>query len=312
MRGRLLAAFALALASVSVWAIAIPFATTPPVAIAYNGASSAAASFIASAAPEQTLRPVATSDGSLAHSAALRIDSRSFVESQPTDQPIDPTATPVPLDPNDQPTDQPTDKPDRTDTPTTAPAPTPEPTPRPTARPTDPPSPSPTPRPTAEPTPKPTATPAPEPTPKPTTPPTTFSGTSHLWYPALNIDAGWSWYGCDHGGDPDGLGAGVYRWGCGPASNTYLLGHAWSTFKKIRTAYHSGALQVGQSVWYADAQGDVSQWQVTWIRRVTVEYLNATAGDWALNDSPTPIMTLQTCDGSQSQMRIIVRLVPAN
>jgi hypothetical protein len=45
---------------------------------------------------------------------------------------------------------------------------------------------------------------------------------------------------------------------------------------------------------------------------VTDEYLDATAGDWALNDSPTPIMTLQTCDGRQDQYRIIVRLVPAD
>ena len=105
---------------------------------------------------------------------------------------------------------------------------------------------------------------------------------------------------------------GVWRWGCGPNSNTYLLGHAWSTFKKIRAAYHSGALQVGQNVWYSDAAGDVTEWKVQWIRRVTGEYLNATAGDWADEDSPTPVMTLQTCDGSQSQLRIIVRLVPDN
>jgi hypothetical protein len=105
---------------------------------------------------------------------------------------------------------------------------------------------------------------------------------------------------------------GVWRWGCGPSSNIYLLGHAWSTFKKIKTAYHSGALQVGQNVWYSNAQGEVTKWEVKWIRQVTGEYLNATAGEWALNDSPTPIMTLQTCDGAQSQLRIIVRLVPAN
>jgi hypothetical protein len=151
--------------------------------------------------------------------------------------------------------------------------------------------------------------PTPTPTPKPA--PTTYTGRSHFWYPALNIDAGWSWYGCDYGGASSGLGAGIYRWGCGPASNIYLLGHAWSTFKKIRLGFHSGAMQVGQPVWYSNAQGDVSQWRVKWIRRVTDDYLDATAGEWALNDSPTPIMTLQTCDGSQSQYRIIVRLVPA-
>ncbi|MEO8625734.1 MAG: sortase [Candidatus Limnocylindrales bacterium] len=98
----------------------------------------------------------------------------------------------------------------------------------------------------------------------------------------------------------------------GSASNIYLLSHAASTFKKIRTAFHNGTLQVGQNVWYSNAQGDISKWEVRWIRRVTAEYLNATAGDWALNDSPTPIMTLQTCDGAQSQLRIIVRLISAD
>lgn len=77
-------------------------------------------------------------------------------------------------------------------------------------------------------------------------------------------------------------------------------------------AYHSGAMQVGQNVWYANPQGVVTKWEVKWIRRVTDEYLDATAGEWALNDSPTPIMTLQTCDGANDEYRIIVRLVPAN
>jgi hypothetical protein len=105
---------------------------------------------------------------------------------------------------------------------------------------------------------------------------------------------------------------GVFRWGCGPSSNIYLLSHAASTFSKIRRAFHDGTLQVGQNVWYSNAQGEVTKWSVQWIRRVTGEYLNATASEWALNDSPTPIMTLQTCDGAQSQLRIIVRLVPAD
>lgn len=127
----------------------------------------------------------------------------------------------------------------------------------------------------------------------------------------MNIDASWDWYGCNYGGSsvmPDG----VWRWGCGPDSNIYLLSHASSTFKKLKLAYHSGALQVGQNVWYANPSGDVTKWEVKWIRRVTAIYLESTAGEWALNDSPTPIMTLQTCDGAQSELRIVVRLVPAN
>lgn len=76
------------------------------------------------------------------------------------------------------------------------------------------------------------------------------------------------------------------------------LHHAWSTFKVLKRAYHSGALKVGQSVWYSNKQGDVSQWKVKWIRRVDADYLDRSASQWATNSSSTPIMTLQTCDGA--------------
>jgi hypothetical protein len=341
----------LALASITFWAAAIPFAASAPVAVAFSTANGQGGSNPSSRNAEQTFAKAAARDGGLADYSVIPFNWRGLV-AQPTDGPVEATQTPLPLDPSNQPTDSATDdsdtthapdpataqptatprpdptatpQPTRTPQPTTAPTPTrtPEPTPRPTAtptptpqptvRPTEQPTPSPTPRPTAtpSPTPRPTAAPTPEPTPKPTNPPSSYSGRSHFWYPTLGIDASWDWYGCNYGGNP-AMPGGVWRWGCGPDSNIYLLSHAWSTFKKIRLAYHSGALQVGQDVWYANAQGDVTHWEVKWIRRVTGEYLNATAGDWALNDSPTPIMTLQTCDGSQSQLRIIVRLVPAD
>ncbi|MEP7379466.1 MAG: hypothetical protein ABI725_07905, partial [Chloroflexota bacterium] len=279
MGGKLLAAFVIGLASVTVWAAAVPFAMPAPVAVAHG-------------------------DGGLADYSVPSFDWRTLFAPETIDVPDLPTQTP---------TDQPTDAPSATDTLTT-----PEPTVAPprTSTPTPTRTPESTPRPTAtpEPTPKPTARPtevrAPSPTPKPTAAPMSFSGTSHFWYPAVDIDASWSWYGCDYGG-PATFPMGVFRWGCGPASNIYMLSHAASTFKKIRTAFHNGTLDVGQTVWYSNAQGDVTKWEVRWIRRVTAQYLNATAGDWALNDSPTPIMTLQTCDGAQSQLRIIVRLVPA-
>ena len=180
--------------------------------------------------------------------------------------------------------------------------------PDPTAKPTFEPPPKPTPDPTARPTPKPTPEPKPEPTPKPAP---TYEGSSRFWYPALGINAKWSWYGCDYGGDPAGLGPGVYRWGCGPQSNIYLMSHAWSTFKAVRLGYHSGAMQAGQPVWYADRQGRVSEWRVKWIKRVDLDYFNATAHEWAGNDTGKPVITLQTCDGRNDQFRIIVRMVPA-
>ncbi len=244
-------------------------------------------------------------------------------EPDPTDRP-DPTATP-------RPTVRPTDTPEPTAPPTPRPtaSPTPRPTASPTVRPTAPPtvkptaSPSPrptataTPRPTATATPRPTASPTPRPTvaptpaPTPTPAPKTYSGRSHFWFPTFNIDADWGWYGCDYGG-PNTLPGGVWRWGCGPQNNVYLLSHAWSTFKKLKVAYNNGTLKVGQEAWYADAQGNVKKFEVKWIRQVTVEYLNATAGEWALNDSPTQILTLQTCNGANNEYRLIVRLVQAD
>jgi hypothetical protein len=308
-----------------------------PVAVAYSVANGDGQSAQVRPGAPQTFAAAARGDGGLADYSAGRFDWRNFISPQATDVPVDPTQAPT-YQPTDQPTDEPTRAPKATDAPVTPeptatprpeptatpqptrtpeatprPTATPEPTPKPTPRPTDVPTASPTPSATRtpEPTPRPTATPSPDPTPKPTEPPVTYSGQSHFWYPALSIDAGWDWYGCDYGG-PATLPMGVFRWGCGPASNIYLLSHAASTFSKIRKAFHSGTLQVGQNVWYSNAQGDVSKWEVKWIRRVTAEYLNATASDWALNDSATPIMTLQTCDGAQSQLRIIVRLVPAD
>ena len=309
MRGRLLSAFVLALASATVWVGAIPFAEHAPVAVAYSVASGQGTSSARLGTVQQTFPSVARSDGGLADYSVTRFDWRNVFTPQATDVPVAPTQAA---------TAQPTDAPTVTDAPVTpaataTPRPEPTATPQPTARPTEASTPRPTPRPTTtpEPTPGPTASPSPDPTPKPTEPPATYSGKSHFWFPAVNIDAGWDWYGCDYGGGST-LPMGVFRWGCGPASNIYLLSHAASTFKKLRQAFHDGTLQVGENVWYGNAQGDVTKWEVKWIRRVTAEYLNATASDWALNDSPTPIMTLQTCDGAQSQLRLIVRLVPAN
>lgn len=348
MRGRFLVPVALALASATLWAAALPFAPGAPVAVAYTTTGDQGASFDWFGT-DQTFLKAAARDGGLADHTLLRFDRRTFLQPDPTDSPAQPISTHEPTNEPDQ-TDTPdpatpvptatprpessatarptptlTPDPTRTPSPTRTPEPTATPRPTSTPSPTRTPEPTATPRPTAtpsptrtpEPTPRPTATPSPtpratpEPTPKPTDPPATYSGRSQFWYPALDINASWDWYGCDYGGAPT-MPGGIWRWGCGPSSNIYLLSHAWSTFKKIKLAYHSGALQVGQNVWYANASGDVTKWEVRWIRRVTAEYLNATAGEWALNDSPTPIMTLQTCDGAQSQLRIIVRLVPAN
>ena len=87
------------------------------------------------------------------------------------------------------------------------------------------------------------------------------------------------------------------------------MSHAWSTFEAVREGYHSGAMDVGQTVWYADKGGNVSRWQVKWIRRVELDYFNRTAHEWATNDAGQQVITLQTCDGRNDQFRIVVRIV---
>jgi hypothetical protein len=188
-------------------------------------------------------------------------------------------------------------------------SPTPEPTrqPKPKSRPSD--RNAPSADATPEPTPRPKPTPDPTPKPKPPAE-DNYAGTSRFWYPALNIESRWRWYGCEYGGNPSGLGTGIYRWGCNPKSNIYLMSHAWSSFKALKRGYHSGAMREGQTVWYANQKGNTSKWRVKWIKRVTDDYLDATHSEWATVGSKSPIMTLQTCDGANDQYRIIVRLVP--
>lgn len=309
MRGRLLGGFILALASMTAWAGALPFAKSAPIAIAYNQTEPDVAAPTRLPAPEESFAAKARATAEPAPTQrSPRFEGRWAAAPVQLSTPAPQTATQEPAD-----TPEPADQPD----PTAMPEPTASATPKATESATPKPTTSLRPKPSASPTPQPTAAPTPPPTASPTLAPTappaaSYTGRSHFWYPALNIDTSWQWYGCDYGGDAAGLGGGIYRWGCGPTSNIYMLSHAWSTFKKLKTAYHDGTLRIGQNVWYANAQGDVTRWEVEWIRRVTDEYLDATASEWALNDSPTPIMTLQTCDGAQDQYRIIVRLVPAN
>ena len=97
----------------------------------------------------------------------------------------------------------------------------------------------------------------------------------------------------------------MYRWGCAGRNNVYLLSHAWSTFKPLHDAYVRGRLRKGMAVWYADGGGSVHRYSVIWWR-VTAP---TTAASWAWAAQSRPSMTLQTCVGSNSQYRLMVRLV---
>jgi hypothetical protein len=127
-------------------------------------------------------------------------------------------------------------------------------------------------------------------------------GRNHLWIPALRIDRAVAWFPCDRARPPDNL---VYRWGCAGANNVYLMGHASSVFRPLHDAYVGGRLHVGMKAYYADAKGRVHAYAVAWwkLTRPTAD------ASWAWAAQGRPSMTLQTCVGSNSQYRLIVRLV---
>lgn len=133
-----------------------------------------------------------------------------------------------------------------------------------------------------------------------------YHGTYHLWIPALGLSREIYDWGCNGGLIPNR----VEYWGCVPKSNLYLLGHAWGVFAKIHDGYHSGALHVGLTAWYADKGGTVHKYRISWVRHVrNADY--ASWSKWSMAASSSQVITLQTCDGPTSAYRILVRLVPA-
>jgi sortase family protein len=131
-----------------------------------------------------------------------------------------------------------------------------------------------------------------------------YKGHNHAWIPALGLNRSVSWYPCGAARAP---GLGLYRWGCAGANNVYLLAHAYSAFRGLHDAYVSGRLRKGIRVMYADGGGRVRTYSVTWWRLTTPDN-----GAFAYAAQSRPSMTLQTCVGSRSQYRLIVRLVAVN
>jgi hypothetical protein len=127
-----------------------------------------------------------------------------------------------------------------------------------------------------------------------------FHGRNHVWIPALGISRSTTGYSCSSSFYP---GNRVYRWGCAGRNNVYLFGHAHSVFKPLHDAYVRGSLRNGMKVYYADGSGHVSTYAVRWWRLTTPEN-----GAWAYAGQSRPTLTLQTCVGSRSQYRLIVRL----
>lgn len=129
----------------------------------------------------------------------------------------------------------------------------------------------------------------------------THQGRNHVWFPALGIDRSVASYACSRSTYPRDR---VYRWGCAGSNNVYLFGHAHSVFKPLHDAYVRGRLRKGMRVFYADGAGRVREYSVRWWRVTRPD-----KGEFAYAAQPRPSLTLQTCVGSKSQYRLIVRLV---
>jgi sortase (surface protein transpeptidase) len=127
-----------------------------------------------------------------------------------------------------------------------------------------------------------------------------YTGRNHVWMPSLKIDKSVAGYACSRSSYP---GNRVYRWGCAGKNNVYLFGHAHSVFKPLHDAYVKGRLKKGAKLYYADSSGRVRTYKVAWWKVTT-----PTKGTWAYAPQPRRSVTLQTCVGSKSQYRLIVRL----
>ncbi len=127
-----------------------------------------------------------------------------------------------------------------------------------------------------------------------------YHGRNHIWMPSLRIDRSVAAYSCSNKSYP---GNRVYRWGCAGHNNVYLFGHAHSVFKSLHDAYVRGKLKKGAMLYYADSDGRVRSFKVAWWKITT-----PTKGTWAYAAQKNPSLTLQTCVGSRSQYRLIVRL----
>lgn len=129
-----------------------------------------------------------------------------------------------------------------------------------------------------------------------------YRGTNHAWIPSLGINRAVEFFPCSRTKPP---GHQLYRWGCAGANNIYLMAHAATVFKPLHDAYVSGRLRVGMEAYYADANGRVTRYAVSYWKVVKPD------GDvgWAFAAQSTPSMTLQTCVGADSAYRLVVRLV---
>jgi hypothetical protein len=127
-----------------------------------------------------------------------------------------------------------------------------------------------------------------------------FRGRNHFWYPALGISHSVDWFPCDRARPPDNL---VYRWGCSGRGNVYVMAHAWGWFRPLNQAYYAGTLQPGQLVAYADNDGRTHFYRLDWWKT----WRPLPSASWAWASQSRSSLTLQTCVGANSELRLFVR-----
>lgn len=132
----------------------------------------------------------------------------------------------------------------------------------------------------------------------------TYQGRNYLWFPSLGIHHAVSWYACSASYALSY--AAVYRWGCAGANNVYLMAHAGGIFGPLYTAYYAGRLKAGMLVVYADGDARIHYFRLQWWKTIPP------AGDvssWAYDAQPVSSLTLQTCVGPDSSLRLVARFV---
>ena len=109
------------------------------------------------------------------------------------------------------------------------------------------------------------------------------------------------------------IGPRIYRWGCAATGNRYLMAHADAAFSELhdfvraRGAVAGTRALVGRHVYFKTTGGETLVYRVTWARVATVDYWGRTGHVWAWGPTERPAITFQTCYGSRSEYRLIVR-----
>jgi hypothetical protein len=131
----------------------------------------------------------------------------------------------------------------------------------------------------------------------------TYSGHNYMWFPAIGIRHSVASYACSASYALSY--SAVYRWGCAGTNNVYLMAHAGGPFRPLSDAYNAGRLRKGMEVIYADGGGPVHYYKLQWWKTTPPD------GDvaWAYESLSVPSLTLQTCVGPDSSLRLVARFV---